>query len=99
LKKTWSLICTILNSLYLRMIHFVSSLIEIGPLVLEKKIFKRFFPALTHVKMLFPLCGSTRPLRTTICTNWNLHYMKKFLYKSEHFWLCCSWEEDINNNK
>jgi hypothetical protein len=40
---------------------FVLSLIEIGQLVLENKIFKDFFPIWTRIEMVFPIVASPNP--------------------------------------
>jgi hypothetical protein len=63
------------------------SFIEIGLLVLEKKI---FFNVNTQ-KYGFPYCGPSQPPGIVVCTNLNLHYICKY----ELFWLSGSGEEDF----
>jgi hypothetical protein len=91
LKRTWPFISPNFNPFMQR--WFVRSLIKIGSLVLEKKIYKRFFSNIDACKNCFPHCGPTRPPGTMICTNLSLHYIRKLLCKSELFWLCGSWED------
>jgi hypothetical protein len=54
----------------------------------EEDFFKRFLSNLNTCKNGFPYCGPTRPLGTMICTNLNLHYIRRPLCKFELFWLC-----------
>jgi hypothetical protein len=53
---------------------FVPSSIEIGRLVLERKIFSN----IETCKNVFPHCGPTRPLLTMFCTILNLHISGSF---------------------
>jgi hypothetical protein len=71
--------------------HAKLSFIEIGLLVPEKKI---FFNVNTEIYG-FPYCGPFRPPGTMVCTNWNLHYIRKLSCKYELFWLSGSGEEDF----
>jgi hypothetical protein len=67
------------------------SLIEIGLLVLEKKIFFN----INICKYGFPYCGPSRPQGTMMWTILNLHYIRKLSCKYELFWLSGSGEEDF----
>jgi hypothetical protein len=67
------------------------SLIEIGLLVLKKKI----FPYINMCKYSFPYCGPSRPPGTMMWTILNLHYIRKLLCKYDRFWLSGSGEEDF----
>ena len=69
---------------------FMPSLIEIGQLVLKKKIFFN----INICKYGFPYCCPSRPLGTMMLTILNLHYIKKLSCKYELFWLSGSGEED-----
>jgi hypothetical protein len=66
------------------------SLIEIGLLVLEKKIFFN----INICKYGFPYCGPSGPLGTMMWTILNLHYIRKLSCKYDLFWLTGSGEED-----
>ena len=65
----------------------MSSLIEIGWLVLKKKI---FFNINTYG---FPYCGPSRPPGTMMLTILNLHYIRKLSCKYDLFWLSGSGED------
>ena len=67
------------------------SLIEIGLLVLEKKIFFN----INICKYGFPYCGPSRPPGTML-TILNLHYIRQFSCKYDLFWLSGSGEEDFS---
>jgi hypothetical protein len=43
----------------------------------------------------FPYYGPSRPPGIMILINLILYYVRKLLYKSEHFWLSGSWEENF----
>jgi hypothetical protein len=73
----------------------VLSLIEVDPLVLEKKICKEYFQY-EHIKIWFPYCGPIQPPRIMIWRNLNLHNVWKLSCKSELFWPNGSWEKDIS---
>ena len=68
------------------------SLIEIGLLVLEKKIFF----IINIYKYCFPYCGPSRPPWTMMLTILNLHYIRKLSCKYDLFWLSGSEEEDFS---
>jgi hypothetical protein len=68
------------------------SLIEIGLLVLEKKIFFN----INICKYGFPYCGPSRPPGSMMLTILNLHYIIKLSCKYELFWLIGSGEEDFS---
>jgi hypothetical protein len=70
---------------------FMPSLIEIGLLVLEKKIYFN----ISICKYGFPYCGPSRPPGTMMWTILNLHYIRKLSYKYDLFWLTGSGEEDF----
>jgi hypothetical protein len=70
---------------------FVSSLIEIVLLVLEKKIFS----IKTYVNMVFPIVGPSWPLGTMMWTILNLHYIRKLSCIYDLFWLSGFGEEDF----
>jgi hypothetical protein len=59
------------------------SLIEIGLLVLEKKI----FPYINICKYSFPYCGPSRPPGTMMWTILNLNYIRELSSKYDLFWL------------
>jgi hypothetical protein len=80
LKRTWPLICTILNSLYLWL--FLQSLIEIGRLIL-KKTFKTFRWIFT-VLLLFPPYGC--PLFVQFWIPFTLFTYGWFVPTLVHFW-------------
>ena len=67
------------------------SLIEIGLLVLEKKIFFN----VNICKYSFPYCGPSRPPGIMMLTILNLHYIRKLSCKYDVFWLSGSVEEDF----
>ena len=67
------------------------SLIEIGLLVLEKKIFFN----INICKYSFPYCGPSRPPGIMIRTILNLHYIRKLSCKYDLFWLSGSEEQDF----
>ena len=71
------------------------SLIEIGLLVLEMKIFFN----INICKYSFPYCGPSRPPGIMMLTILNLHYtcIRKLSYEYDLFWLCGSVEEDFLN--
>jgi hypothetical protein len=71
---------------------FVPSLIEIGMLVLEKKI---VFNVNIYGFPYHAYCGPSRLPGTMVCRNLNLHYVKKLSCKYELIWLCGSWEENF----
>jgi hypothetical protein len=64
-------------------------LIEIGQLVLEKKIFIN----INICKYSFPYCGPSWPTETMMWTILNLHHIKKLSCKYDLFWLTGSGEE------
>jgi hypothetical protein len=66
-------------------------LIEIGLLVLEKKIFFN----INICKYSFLYCGSSRSPGTMMWTILNLHYIRKLSCKYDLFWLTGSGEEDL----
>jgi hypothetical protein len=70
---------------------FMPSLIEIGLLVLEKKIFSY----INIRKYSFPYCDPFRPPGTMVCTILNPHYIRKLSCKYDLFWLSDSGEEDF----
>ena len=71
---------------------FMPSLIEIGLLFLEKRIF--FFN--TNISEYgFPNYGPSRNPGTMISRNLNLHYIRKLSCKYDLFWLSGSGEEDF----
>jgi hypothetical protein len=60
--------------------------IEIGLLVLEKKVYNDFPPNIINMyKNSFPHCGPSKSLGTMICTSLDLHY-QEVSCKSELFW-------------
>ena len=63
------------------------NLIEIGLLVLEKKI--------NICKYSFPYCGPSRPPGIMMLTILNLHYIRKLSCKYDLYWLSGSGEEDF----
>ena len=65
------------------------SLIEIGLLVLEMKIFF----IINIYKYTFPYCGPSRPPEIMMLTILNLHYIRKLSGKYDLFWISCSGEE------
>ena len=67
------------------------SLIEIGLLVLEKKIFFN----INICKYSFSYCGPSRPPGIMIFTTLFLHYMRMLTYKFQHFGPNGSEEEDF----
>ena len=68
------------------------SLIEIGLLVLKKKIFFN----INICKYGFPYCGPSRPPGTMMLTILNLQYIRKLSCKYDLFWLSGSGEEDFS---
>jgi hypothetical protein len=64
-------------------------LIEIGLLVLKKKIFFN----INICTNSFPYCGPSRPSGTMMWTILNLHYIRKLSCKYDLFWLSGSGEE------
>ena len=139
LKRTWPLICTILNLHYIRKLS--CKMTYSGSVVLEKKIFKRphpilaflrlsplwrgpgrlfeqfripftqgwFMPSLIKIGMLvlekkiffninickysFPCCGPSWPPGTMMWTILNLHHIRKLSCKYDVFWLSGSRED------
>ena len=69
----------------------MSSLVEIGLLVLEKKVFFN----INICKYGFPYCGLPLTAGTMISRNLNLYYIRKLSYKYDLFWLSGSVEEDF----
>jgi hypothetical protein len=70
---------------------FMPSLIEIGQLVLEKKIFFN----IKISKYSFLYCGPSWPPGTMKWTILNLYYIRKLSCKYYFFWLSGSEEEDF----
>jgi hypothetical protein len=68
------------------------SLIEIGLLVLDKKIFFN----INICKYSFPYCGPIRTPGTMKWTILNLHYIRKLPCKYDLFWLC-GWRKFLND--
>jgi hypothetical protein len=66
---------------------FVPSLNEIGLQVMEKTIFFQY-KRMQIFSLLWPLPTPG----TMICTNLNLHYIRKLSWKYELLWLSASWE-------
>ena len=67
------------------------NLIEIGLLVLEKKIFFN----INICEYSFPYCGPSRAPGTMMLTILNLRYIRKLSCKYDLFWLSGSGEEDF----
>jgi hypothetical protein len=67
---------------------FMSGLIEIGLLVLEKTFFN-----MNICKYSFPNCGPSWPLGTVMWIILNLHCIRKLSCKYDLFWLSGSGEE------
>ena len=65
------------------------NLVEIGLLVLKKKIFFN----INICKYGFPYCGPSRPPWTMMLTILNLHYIRKLSCKYYLFWLSGSGED------
>jgi hypothetical protein len=55
---------------------------------------RRFFFNTNTKKYGFPYCGPSWPPGTNVCTNLNLHYIRKLSCKYELFWLSGLWEEN-----
>jgi hypothetical protein len=70
---------------------FVPSLIEIGLLLLGKKIFFN----INICKYGLSYCGPSRPPGTMMWTILNLHYIRKLWCKYDLFWLSGSGELDF----
>ena len=68
------------------------SLIAIGRLLLEKKIFLN----INICQYGFPYCGPSRPPGIMMLTILNLHYIRQLSCKYDLFWLSGSGEEDFS---